>query len=441
MRKLIATITLALVLIPAAASRAGPDDERLESWPQFRGPTADGCAAEASPPTTWSERKNVRWKVEIPGRGLSTPIVWGDRIFVLSAIATGADPLSPSQPFEFVVVCLDRKTGKTIWRRVAVEVTPLEGIHKTASYATPTPVTDGKHVYASFGSRGIFCFDLDGNPKWKRDLGDKTIRRRFGEGTSIVLHGDALVQLWDHEGQSSIHCLDAATGESRWSVDRTEATTWNTPLIVEHEGVTQVIANGRRVRSYDLATGKVLWELGGEKRRNPIPAPVTRDGVVYLATGAKGAAVTAIPLSARGKLTARDALWQGGAAGPELASPLLYGDKLYLTKDRTSTLSVLDIATGKAHYEGARVPGVKSMYASLAGGGGKVFITGRSGTTVVVEHGTSFKILATNTLGEPIDSSPVLVGDELFLRGRRHLYCISEGAGAGKARPRVSGPY
>jgi len=447
-------LLLALLLDARACAAEAPDN-----WHHWRGPNADGSAPGADPPTEWSQEKNIRWRVEIPGKGHATPVVWGDRIFVLTAVetdrkpgatdgrseslapeATGQPPRGrgqrgrgrrgpqvPETVHQFVVMCLDRKTGDVVWKRVAREEVPHEGMHSTSSFASLSPTTDGKRLYASFGSRGVFCYDLDGKLLWERDLGDMTTRRSFGEGTSPVVHGDALIHLWDHEGDSFLVCLDAKTGEERWRVARDEPTTWNTPLVVEHGGVTQVVANGaNRTRSYDLASGKLLWECGGQAG-NPIASPVAQDGLVFCMTGFRGYAVYAIPLDARGDITGtKKVAWKRDDTGPYVASPLLYDGLLYFTKSRNAILSCVDAKSGKVHYLDERLPGLESLYASPVGAGGKVYIVGRSGRTLVLRHGPKFEVLATNDLGETVDASPAIVGDEIFLRGEKHLYCIAE---------------
>lgn len=422
--------------------------DRLDNWHQWRGPAANGTAPKADPPVEWGPEKNIKWKTAIPGEGQSTPIVWNDKIFILSAVKTdkkverkAAAEAEPERPrrrgrrrrrrsppptnlYQYVVTCVDRATGQEKWRKVAIEELPHEGRHRTSSFASLSPTTDGKHLYASFGSRGTYCFDLDGNLVWKRDLGDMRVRNRFGEGTSPVIYGDSLIHLWDHEGDSFIVCLDAKTGKDRWRVERDEPTTWDTPLIVEHGGVTQVIANGtKRTRSYDLATGKLLWECGGQAA-NPIACPVAKDGVVYCMTGHRGFAVVAIPLDSRGDVTEK-VKWKRTDSGPYVASPLLYDDYLYYGKNRQAILSCVSAKTGEPHFNLKRLPDMRDMYASPIGAKDRVYLTGRNGTTVVLKKGPQFEILATNKLDETIDASPVAVGKELFLRGEKHLYCIA----------------
>jgi len=426
-------LILTALLLSMASPSAGQDN-----WHQFRGPTGNGVAPKATPPTTWSEEKNIKWKVEIPGKGHATPIVWDDKIFILTAVPTkkveprkgGANRFGvrpQTHIYQYVVLCLERDTGKTLWKRVAAEELPHEGMHNTSSNASPTPVTDGTFLYASFGSAGIFCYDFKGTLKWKRDLGDLNIEDEFGEGTSPVLHGDSLVHLWDHEGQSYLYCLDAKTGKDKWKVQRDEGTTWHTPLIVEHEGVMQVVVNGKeRSRGYALETGKVLWECGGQIS-TPLTSPVSANGVVYFSTGFGKSAIVAVPLDARGDITDSDkVLWTNQDAAPYVASPLLYDGLLYVTKQRTSILACLDAKTGKAHYSKQRLRRLRNLHASIAGADGKVFIVGGKGTTFVLKHGKEFEVLATNKLDDAFSASPVLVGSQIFLRGKKYLYCIEE---------------
>jgi len=429
---------LALAVLLSSAARA---EDPLDNWHQWRGPTATGMAPRGNPPLKWDATTNVKWKTAIPGRGASTPIVWGDRIFLLSAVDTGkeADPKDIPRPdpklttktrppttyHRWLVLCLDRKTGAVRWQATAAEQVPHEGHHETHTYAASSPVTDGKFLYVSLGSRGVYCFDLDGKPRWKRDFGLMHTRYGWGEGASPALHGDALVVPWDQEVGSFLVCLDAKTGETRWKVDRDEPSTWATPLIVEHKGTVQVVVNGtKRVRGYDLASGKVLWECGGQTL-NAIPCPVAADGVAYVMTGYRGAAAAAIPLDARGDITGTDQVrWRYDRGTPYVPSPLLADGRLYFTQANNALLTVLDTRTGKPLLDRERLPGLSSLYASPVGAQDRVYLTGRDGTTLVIRRGDRFEVLATNRLGEGIDASPAVVGKQLFLRGEKHLYCI-----------------
>ncbi len=407
-------------------------------WRQWRGPTANGLA-DADPPIQWDAATNVRWQAPIPGAGSATPIVWEDRIFVLTAIETDVVPAHPPKPhdtakttppdheYQFVVICLDRTTGDELWQRVAIQEVPHEGLHGTNSYASGSPVTDGERLYASFGSRGIFCFDLDGNEIWDRDLGDMRTRFGWGEAVTPALHGDSLVVNWDHEDQSFIVCLDAVTGDERWRLDRDEPTSWATPCIVEHDGRTQVIVNGtNRVRSYDLENGEVIWECGGQTV-NAIPSPLVVGDVAYCTSGYRGAAMFAIPLDAQGDITdSSTPLWSFDRATPYVPSPIVTADRVYFTAQNNGTLTCLDAATGDVIFGPERLPGIDSLYASPIAAANRLYFVSRDGTTLVLQQSDSLDVLAINRLDDPIDASPVALDRQLFLRGASHLYCFEE---------------
>src|SRR6185295_5199736 len=251
------------------------------------------------------------------------------------ADSRGMSTAAPTTIHQFNVICLDRMTGKTIWTKTATEAVPHEGHHTSHGFASGSPATDGKRLIASFGSRGIFCFDLDGALLWSKNLGSMKIKIGFGEAVTPVLARDAVLVNWDHEAGSFIVKLDAATGEEQWRVARDEGTTWTSPLVVDSNGAAQVVVNGtKRTRSYDLATGKLIWECGGQVM-NPIPMPVVLDGVVVCMTGYKGYAAVAIRLDSKGDVTdTKQVVWKRSDAAPYVASPLLYDGLLYYTKER-----------------------------------------------------------------------------------------------------------
>ena len=285
-------------------------------WSMWRGPLGTGVAPSADPPVEWSETKNVAWKVEIPGRGSSSPVVWGDHLFLLTAVPSGVPAaethqprggVNPRVPHQFKVLAINRRDGKIAWERVAREETPHEASHQdNGTWASASAVTDGEHVIASFESRGIYCYDMNGKLIWQKDLGDKKMRNEFGEGSTPALHGNTLVVVWDHfvPGESFIAALDKRTGEERWRVKREEIDTWATPAIVAEGGRTHVIVPGmNRLRSYDLQTGAVLWETAG-LTMNPIPSPVAGNGMVFATSGFRGNSLKAIKLAgAKGDIT------------------------------------------------------------------------------------------------------------------------------------------
>ncbi|MEM6330931.1 MAG: PQQ-binding-like beta-propeller repeat protein [Planctomycetota bacterium] len=402
-----------------------------DNWPHWRGEGGNGVSTTATPPTAWSDTKNVRWKVAVPGRGSGSPIVWGDQVFVVTAVSPAAPDTPASgpprvQPLRFELHCYDRATGDLVWRRVAIETTPYEGTHRTNGFASASPCTDGERVYAHFGSQGTYCFTMDGQPVWQRDLGDMTVRATFGEGSSPTLAGGKLLVPWDHEGPSSLFALDKLTGETVWKTDRDEPTCWATPLVTDAGGARQVVMNGQTsARGYDLETGQELWRCAGQTKR-PAASAVAGGGRVFVASGFRGAFLGAFAATGRGDLQGTaGVLWTKSRDTPDIASPLLSGNRLYYYKAKTGVLTCVDAATGEPHYTGRRT-GLRTIYASPVAAGGYVYLTDRDGTTVVIEDADTFNIVATNSVGETVDATPAPVGGELFIRGERNLFCIAE---------------
>jgi outer membrane protein assembly factor BamB len=437
MKKTVLLVLCAGMIV--VAGRAAPPEARLDNWPHWRGPEANGTAPKGDPPVTWDEKTNIKWKAALPGKGSASPVVWGDQVFVATAVKTdrAADPKDRPKPdprfetktspptnyYEFIVLSFDRGTGKLRWKQTAAVKVPHEGHHPTHSYAAGSPTTDGKYLYVSFGSFGTYCYDLDGKLQWQRELGLMHTRLGWGEAVTPVIHSDSLLLNWDQEADSALFCLDAKTGRTKWKADRTEKTSWNTPLVIDRGGHTQVVLNAtNRIRSYDLESGKVLWECGG-MTTNAIPSAVTKDGVAYVMSGYKGAAAVAVSLDAAGDVTDK-VLWRYGKGTPYVPSPLLLGDRLWFTQANDATLTVLDTKTGKPVIEQKRLPGAKSFYASPVAAAGRVYLVDRDGTTLVLKAGDKLDILATNRLDDAIDASPAIVGKQLFLRGEKYLYCI-----------------
>jgi outer membrane protein assembly factor BamB len=268
---------------------------------------------------------------------------------------------------------------------------------------------------------------LEGQLQWSQDFGDQRIQNGFGEGSSPTLHGDAIIVNWDNEGDSFIIALDKKTGKTLWKTTREERTSWATPLVVEHNGKPQVITDAtRKIRSYDLTSGKLIWECGG-LTRNVIPCPVAADGMLYAMSGFQGNALLAIRLGRSGDLTDSDAIaWSHKKSTPYVPSPLLYGNKLYFVAGNNATLSCFDVKTEKALVDAERIEGLQGVYASPVGAGARVYLAGRNGATAVLKLGDTLEVLAINRLDDKIDASPAAAGPELFLRGHEHLYCIAE---------------
>ena len=446
---------LCLLLFLAAITYVAAQVPDQAYWPQWRGPFFNGMA-RGDAPTVWSDTQNIKWKADIPGRGHSTPVIWGDKIFLTTAIPTGkpaaippasaapspssgqppagtgrrsnGDP-SPQPEQRFEVLCLDRKTGKLLWQRTARVASPHEGYHRMyGSFASNSPVTDGKYVYASFGSRGVYCYDFDGKLIWEKDLGvQMRMRLGFGEGTAPLLLPDRLILIFDHEAGSFLVSLDKRTGKELWRVSRDEISSWSTPLAIEHAGRKQVVVTGTtRVRSYDPENGKVVWEAAG-LGANTIPVPVFQNGIVYVMSGFRDPRLMAIKLGKEGDLSGSDSIvWSQTRGLAYTTSPVLYDNKLYVVTDN-GMISAFNATTGEPHYAQVRLPKAANLKASPVGASGKLYLATEDGDVVVVRLGDKFEVVATYTLADQIFiATPVIAGGELFLRGQNHHFCISE---------------
>lgn len=416
---------VALVLTPLALP-LGAQPAGGKFWPQWRGPLGTGVSPAANPPSEWSETKNVRWKVALPGRGASTPVVWGERVFLTTAVPLEAG--GSRVRHRFVVMALDRADGRIAWQHTARQESPHEGTHQDfGTMASSSAVTDGEHVIASFESRGIYGLDMNGKQIWEVDLGDKSMRNEFGEGSTPALYKDKVFIVWDHQGESFIIALDKRTGKELWRNKRDEIDSWATPLVVEAGGRAQVVTGAmRKVRAYDADTGTVLWETGG-LTMNPIPSPVASGGLVFLMSGFRGNSLKAIRYAdAKGDITGTpNVVWTMERDTPYVPSPLLYDGILYFLKSNNGLLTAVDAKTGKPHFSTHRLEAVPSVFASPVGAAGRVYIVGQQGTAVVLRHGPAVEVLHTNTLDDKFDASPALVERELYLRGYEHLYCVA----------------
>lgn len=451
MKKLFNGVRFTLLLLGVCSLGSAQAPEQAH-WPQWRGPFFNGMA-RGDGPTTWSDTSNIKWKTDIPGKGHSTPVIWGDRIFLTTAIPTGkpaptaaepsaTQPSSPGQgrsrgaggdtgpqaEHRFEVLCLDRKTGRVLWQKTAKISSPHEGYHRVyGSFASNSPVTDGKYVYAFFGSRGIYCYDFNGKLIWERDLGvQMKIKLGFGEGTAPLLDGNRLFLVFDHEAGSFMVALDKRNGKELWRVPRDEATSWSTPLAINHAGRKQVIvAASKKVRSYDPENGKVIWEVAG-LGGNVIPVPVYQNGLLYVMSGFRDPRLMAIRLGKEGDLTGTDAiLWSHTRGLAYTTSPVLYDNKLYFVTDN-GLISAYNAITGEPHFAQARLPKAYNFKSSPVGANGKLYLATEDGDVVIVKMGDKVEVIATNTLADQVFiATPVIAGGELFLRGQNKLFCIN----------------
>ena len=448
MRRMALVVAAAVLLVWSlpVSSASGPGD-----WPYWRGPAADGMAV-GDAPLTWSATENVRWKTDIPGLGHSSPVIWGDYIFLTTAIKTGAAGAAASAPpppaeagrgrggfgggggpqveHKFDVIALDRRTGKILWQRTAKTAVPHEGGHNQyGSFASNSPVTDGTYVYAFFGSRGMHCYDFAGKLVWEKDFGvQMRMKMAFGEGMAPVLAGEKLVLVFDHEDGSFMVVLDKKTGKDIWRATRDERTNWAAPLVTKVGARTEVIVAGsNRTRSYDLETGKVIWEVAG-LGANTIPQPVRQDDLVFLMTGYQNPKLMAVRLGREGDLTGTDAVvWSQTRGTSYTPSPVVFDNKLYVLTD-SGMISCFNAKTGQPYYHQTRLPKTYSFKSSPVGANGKLYLATENEDVVVLRMGETFEVLATNTMTDQVFiATPAVTGGELFLRSKTTLFCIRKG--------------
>jgi outer membrane protein assembly factor BamB len=403
-------------------------------WPGWRGPTANGVSAEKGFPTAWGPEQNVQWKTAIPGRGRSSPIVWGDRIFLTAEIdgevVPGAkapvhvmdgqpflhpDSLGADRAHRLVVLALDRRSGKIVWQKTAHSGRVFDNRHKQGSYAAPTPLTDGRFVYAYFGAEGLFAFDFEGRLQWRFDPGPiRTIG--MGSGSSPVTDGERIFLQCDssEENKSFLVALDKRTGKTVWRVERSVNITWSTPTLADGALVT---AAAESVIAYDPKTGKQLWTGPGVKG-NAVPSPVSASGVVVLSAGFPDKYAYAV--GPNGKV-----LWSYAKGTAYVPSPILYGPYVYLMTGQ-GLMTCLDAKSGEVKYEGKRPPAPATFLSSPVAYDGKILLTSEDGESFVIQAGLEHRVLATNGLGEPVLASPALANGTLFIRGRDHLFAIAE---------------
>jgi outer membrane protein assembly factor BamB len=483
-----------------------------ENWPQFRGPGASGLPSEHRLPTRWGPDQNIAWKVKLPGVAWSQPVVWGNRIFVTTAVtenqamprvgqpfggrgggpagrgrqepaAPDGEPAKPNgdgppkanepkanepnaneddapnrerpqgagargrfggggmgrgaappdQIYRWMLLCLDRSTGQVTWERIAHEGKPTIATHRTNTYASETPLTDGQRVYAYFGMTGLYCYDMEGKLLWSKDLGSYPMMMGWGTGSSPVLDGNRLFVQCDNEKESFLIALDKRTGGELWRVARQEKSNWSTPLVWKNKLRTELVAAGNTMRAYDPADGRLLWELADVRGRCSA-TPVGTDDLLYVGVGGGmggSGPLVAIRAGAEGDITLAKGetsnagiAWSVSRAGPPMASPLIYQDCLYILEQRGGLVACYDAQAGHLHYR-QRIEGAKGFTASPWAYDGKVYCLDEDGQTYALAAGSEFKLLATNKLDDSFWSSVAVAGDHLLLRGVNYLYSIA----------------
>jgi outer membrane protein assembly factor BamB len=434
-------LVLSLLLSLASSARA------QTNWPQFRGPNARGIGGGTNLPDRWSSTQNVAWKSELPGRGWSSPIVWGNRVFLTTVINSGqseepkkglyfgGDRIEPPKSEHlWKVLCLDLTTGKVQWEKTIHQGAPKTSIHIKSSYAAETPVTDGDRIYALFGNVGVFAFTLEGKEVWSRKLEPHKTRYGWGTAASPVLHGGKLFLVNDNDERAELLTLDAKTGKELWRVDRDEKSNWATPFIWESGQRTEIITPGTRaVRSYDL-DGKVLWSFRGMSSI-AIPTPFTGEGLLFVTSGYVGDKLRplyAIRPGASGDITLKPGetnnafiAWSNPVGGPYNPSPLLYEGRLYVLYDR-GLVSCFEAKTGKVLYDRERLPNGFAFTSSPWAAGGKIFCLNEDGICFVLRAGDKFELLHTNKLADDdmCMATPALAGDRLLIRTAARVYLM-----------------
>lgn len=432
------------LLVLAALSAVTIEAAPKTNWGQWRGPEGNGVSSETNLPTEWSGNKNIKWKTPLPGRGHSSPIVWGSKIFLTTDIEGDAvpgakavehkddgkpykhpDSIGADRKHTFKVLCVDRNTGKLLWERTAYEGMVYDDRHRKGSYASPTPATDGTYVLAYFATEGLYCYDFDGKMIWKVSPG-QIATFGMGPGTSPVLFENTVILQCDEDNgeKSFILALDKKTGKEVWKTPRKVQASWATPLVVRTAQRTELITSGNElIISYDPKTGKELWRTKGHES-NAIATPVAGGGMVFVYAGFPVKKTFAIKLGASGDLTgSKDIIWQYDKGTAYVPSSILYGDYLYLMSDR-GIITCLDAKTGKIVYEGGRVPIPATFTASPVAFDGKLLLTSEDGDTFVIKAGPKHEVIATNSVAEPVYASPAISDGMIFIRGEKNLYCI-----------------
>jgi outer membrane protein assembly factor BamB len=435
---------LALAFASVAAARPPRDPV---NWSQWRGPDSQGVSHERDLPTKWSNTKNVKWRAEIPGRGHSSPIVWGNRIFLTTSLEgevvpearpvkhilegevyVHPDSVAGNRSHTLQVLCLDRGTGKPLWTRTAYEGRVYDDRHRKATYADATPATDGQRVYAWFGSEGLYCYNFAGKLLWKKSFGG-IATQGMGNGTSPVLYQDLLILQCDEDNgdKSFIVALDKKSGKERWRTARKVEVSWTTPVVTRTPLRAELVASGSQyVASYDPATGKELWRCKGTEGWT-VPTPLVGHGIVVVSAAHPVKRALAIRLGGNGDVTNTPfVVWQRDKGTGYVPSSILYGDYVYLMSDR-GLLTCIDVTTGEVKYEGARVPRPATFSASPVAFEDKILLTSEDGDTFVLKAGPKHEVLETNSLDEPVYASPAIAGGNILIRSVKHLYCLSNG--------------
>lgn len=440
-------VVLALLGAAALAVRAQP----AANWPGFRGPSASGVADGTHLPDRWNgtQGENIRWKVELPGLAHSSPIVWGDRVFVTTAISSRPDATfkpglygegtasEDRTEHRWVLMALDRHTGKVLWEQTAYRGVPREKRHIKATYANATPATDGRIVVAFFGSQGLYAYGLDGRLLWQKDLGVLNAgaydlpEYEWGTASSPIIYDDLVIVQCDTQGESFVLAASVRTGETVWTTARKELPSWGTPTVVKpRRGKPELVTNASNfVRGYDPMTGEELWRLGGSSKITA-PTPIFADDLVVVASGrAPERPIFVIRPGGRGDITPADGVsgshvvWRKTGRGSYMPTPVVYDSTLYVLGN-AGLFDAYDLRTGREVYRQRLEHGGSGFSASPVAADGRLYLSSEDGDVFVVQSGPEFRLLARNPMGEPLMATPALAPGTMYVRGERHLFAI-----------------
>jgi outer membrane protein assembly factor BamB len=440
--------SLSIALIVSGASLISAGQVFAQNWPGWRGEGL-GISPETNLPHQWSENEGVVWKTPIPGAGHSSPIVWGNRVFVTTGLPEdpnvesfrggvfmGGDRSEPdASEYAYRVICLDADNGDILWSQAVARQTPKTRRHTKNTYASETPVTDGKVVFASFGSSGLYALDFEGTVLWQRDLGLMRGRTGWGTASSPILFRNTVIVNCDSDDDSYIAAFDKTTGDPVWRTERDEGPSWGTPFLFKANVRAMVVTNAtRRMRGYEADTGKLLWECGGGSRIS-VPSPVATRGLVFLSSGhnmMRQCPIMAVHAEAMGDITpprgqsvSDGVVWSHASGGPYVTSPIAIGDYLYVPLDK-GVLACYEARTGKTLYEDQKLGTRNTVTASPIAADGKIYIQTEDGECYIIKQGPAFEILGVNKLDETFCASPAVSSGRIYLRGRKHLYCIGK---------------
>jgi len=443
MRRLPNLLT-SVVCIAASASLSA------QHWPAFRGANAAGVADGVPTAVKWNAGtgENVAWKTPVPGIAVSSPIVWGDRVFVSTAISSDSsqsirtglygdvEPVNDASKHTWHLLAIDKKSGKVLWDKVAYEGTPKTKRHPKSSQASATPVTDGRHVIVSFGSEGLYSYDIDGNLLWKKDLGVLNAGWFFdpdyewGLGSSPIIYKNMVIVQCDIQRHSFLAAYDTQSGKDIWRTERDEIPSWSTPTIFEANGKAELVTQATTfTRGYDPMTGKELWKYSGNSEI-AIPTPIVGPGFVLITNGYRGVQpIFTIKPGATGDITLKDnatksdfVSWSTKRGGPYIPTPLIYGDQLYVLNN--GVLTAYKVATGEQIYQ-KRLGGTGGAFsASPVAADGKVYCISEDGDVFVIKAGAEYEELAKNSMGEVVMASPAISDGFLIVRGQKNVYAI-----------------